>query len=354
MRSINRVIAGGVIILIIIGIGVWVNIGRREALINPLDLMGRTVKIQDPPEVSGWVAWWKEQEAYDLIASRSGGIKSVSPVWWLVNENLELEKTRKTDRQKVIVQMKSLGLKIFPTLGSELTGKKLSPLFSDAKISDRLISSLLVETLEMEIDGLDIDLEGIDESDREEFVQFLTKLKEVLDIRKWKLSVTIQAQDGKNFWFGAKGQDIVKIAEIADEVRIMAYDRHSASSRAGPIAPLDWIRDVAAYNLKLIPREKIVMGIPSYGYIWPEKGSPEGLQYDEFWEYLNGKEYEADRDKGSKELQITGEGYSGWLSDGEAMREKIELYRSLGLNRFVIWHVGGIDEAFFDTTWRTD
>jgi spore germination protein YaaH len=321
----------------------YMNISPKEEVISKPKL--------GQPEVSGWIAWWKEEQAYGLAASQSAKIKSVSPVWWRVNDELEIEKVGKADFGQTAAKMKSLGIRIYPSLGSELTGDKLSPLFSDEQKSDQLIASLITQISGVEVDGLDIDLEGIAESDRESFVVFLEKLKKICVNQKWKLSVTIQAQDGKNFWFGAKGQDIKKIGGIADEVRIMAYDRHSASGDAGPIAPLNWIKDVAEYNSDLISREKIVMGVPSYGYIWPDEGDPKGWQWDEFWKFLENKEYSVNRDEESGELIVTGTDFTGWLSDGEAMAKKINQYRLLGLNRFAIWHLGGLDEAIFGKFW---
>jgi spore germination protein YaaH len=306
------------------------------------------------PEIYGWVAWWKEDQAYDLLASQSGKVRSVSPVWWLVDSNFRLERAGKVERKKTLSNLRLLGIRIYPTIGSELSGTKLSPLFNNDRILSKFLEDLMAEIKDMDIDGLDIDLEGIDKADRESFIRFLGQLKETIRIGGRKMSVTIQAQDGKNYWFGAEGQDIARIAEIADEVRIMIYDRHSASSGPGPIAPLDWAGEVIRYNLRFISSQKLVVGIPSYGYIWPKDGSPQGLQWDEMQKYLEGKKYEISRDGGSGELKITGENFTGWLSDSEAMMTKMEAYRGWGLNKFVIWHLGGVDEGIFAKTWRSD
>jgi len=40
------------------------------------------------------------------------------------------------------------------------------------------------------------------------------------------------------------------------------------------------------------------------------------------------------------------------LSDGQAMIDKINYYRSQGINRFVIWQLGGMDESMFDAAWQ--
>ena len=40
---------------------------------------------------------------------------------------------------------------------------------------------------------------------------------------------------------------------------------------AGPIAPQDWFDATSTTFVKIVPPEKIVMGIANYGYDWPAK-----------------------------------------------------------------------------------
>ncbi|MCL5432694.1 MAG: glycosyl hydrolase family 18 protein, partial [Patescibacteria group bacterium] len=153
------------------------------------------------------------------------------------------------------------------------------------------------------------------------------------------------------FWYGAEGQDLKTIGKIADEIRIMAYDEHSSGSNSGAISSFDWIKDIASHNLTLIEKDKIVIGIPTYGYVWTKDDS-QGLQFYEFNKYLQKKQYEEKRDSGSGERIIKGQDFVAWLSDSQAMAAKINLLRSLGFNRFIFWHLGGMDEKLFDESWQ--
>ncbi len=71
--------------------------------------------------------------------------------------------------------------------------------------------------------------------------------------------------------------DIVEIGKVADYIIVMAYDfTRIPSANSGPVAPL-FGREKFEYDvyttmtdyLKSAPAEKIVMGIPFYGYEWP-------------------------------------------------------------------------------------
>lgn len=71
--------------------------------------------------------------------------------------------------------------------------------------------------------------------------------------------------------------DIAEIGKVVDQVIIMGYDFHRInSSIAGPVAPLfgkdqyeyEIYQSVVDY-LKVVPKEKLVLAVPFYGYEWP-------------------------------------------------------------------------------------
>lgn len=71
--------------------------------------------------------------------------------------------------------------------------------------------------------------------------------------------------------------DPASIAGIADKIVLMAYDYHSPSSYVtGPVAPLFGAGIISEYDvqaavdeaLKVIPVNKLILGIPLYGYQW--------------------------------------------------------------------------------------
>src|SRR3989344_389827 len=307
---------------------------------------------KSPPEISGWIAWWKEKEAYDLVVKVGvKSIRSISPVWYMVSTNLELLEVGQNDKKEVVNKYKDKGIIVLPTLGSELSGKKLTPFFTDNKKTKTLSEKLTTDIIELGADGLDIDLEGIELENKELYESFLVGLSGALKSNNLYLSVTIHAQTSTPDWEGVLGQDIKNISEIADEVRIMTYDYHSGDSDAGHIAPLSWLSEVAKHNLSIVTnKNKLVFGIPSYGYVWGN-AETKGLQYDEFERFIDNVNYTSERDADSGELIIKSLGFTGYLSDSESMIRKIDLLRSLGINKFVIWHLGGMDEKFFETQW---
>ena len=340
MRVNNLLVASLGIAIVIVIISKVMPVGKKNILPEQTK-----VSVQ----ISGWVAWWKDQEAYELITDHPGVFKEISPVWYLINSDFKVSLAGSGNKEEIVKKLQSQGISVIPTLGSELSSGQFSQFINDGIKIKNVIDYLVNNLLLTNADGLDVDLENINENDRDKFTSFINRLARGLKEKNLKLSVTIHAQTGNDDWEGTKGQDIAKLAELADEIRIMTYDKHTTSTEPGAIAPISWIKEVAAYNERLAPKEKIVFGLPSYSYIWPKKADPQGLQFDEFNSYLNKTKLPITktRDSESHELKIQSSDFTAWLSDSYAIKGKIDTLTSLGFGKFIIWHIGGMDEEFF-------
>lgn len=71
--------------------------------------------------------------------------------------------------------------------------------------------------------------------------------------------------------------DPIAIGQIADYIVMMTYDYHySGSFLAGPVAPIGGAGDTREFDVetaiqeavRVIPKEKLLLGIPLYGYQW--------------------------------------------------------------------------------------
>jgi len=237
-------------------------------------------------------------------------------------------------------------------LSCELSDQELAVFVEDPSNIDKFSKDLASKLKAYPADGVDIDVENVGEKYSSAFSLFIKSVRSVLQKSNLKLSVTVQAQTGQNDWTGLKGQDLGQIAQNADEIRVMIYDKHGQFSEPGPITPMDWYADVIDYSLRMIPRDKIVIGLPTYGYIWQDKNGFRSFQYKDFVDYAQNNGYAVSRDPASFELKYTGDKATGWLSDSTAVIEKMEYARKKGLNRFVIWNLGGTDEKLFNKKWE--
>jgi len=139
---------------------------------------------------------------------------------------------------------------------------------TDPAIRDKVIKSMLEKATALPAAGIQIDFENIPAADREAYTAFLRQLKQELAARKMTLSVAAAAKtrDTRTGWGGAT--DYAALGQIADHIYIMAYDEHWRGGEPGPVASLGWTEKVIRYATGVMPAQKIILGVPFYGYEW--------------------------------------------------------------------------------------
>jgi spore germination protein YaaH len=125
-------------------------------------------------------------------------------------------------------------------------------------------------------DGLNIDFESIPGRDRDNFLSFLKELRDGLGNKMFTIAVKARNKTISDDTFNYE-----KIAPLVDRVFVMAYDEHWSGSKPGPIASLAWGRSVAAYALKTVGPEKLVMGLPFYGRAWGDANPSQAYTYSQ-------------------------------------------------------------------------
>lgn len=162
---------------------------------------------------------------------------------------------------------------------TQFNGGDIASFLNSPKSQDQFISVLDTIILAYPISGVNIDIEPtgipITPALRANFVAFMTKLRTHLDSKYDRVPLTIDvyasASSNEQIW------DIPALANVVDYIIVMAYDYHRRSSvQAGPVAPIfggekSWDGDISQHLRKfiaLMPPEKILLGMPFYGYEW--------------------------------------------------------------------------------------
>ena len=118
--------------------------------------------------------------------------------------------------------------------------------------------------------GLDVDFEYIPAAQRENYAAFIRTLRERLAPMGLPVIValapkTYARQPGLLY----EAHDYALLGAAADFVLLMTYEWGYTAGPPMAVAPLPNVRQVLDYAVTEIPREKIYLGIPNYGYDWP-------------------------------------------------------------------------------------
>lgn len=143
----------------------------------------------------------------------------------------------------------------------------------------KLISNILNEIQSRKLDGINIDFEytgAPDDKYKQKFTDFSKRLNVTMKKQNPnnKLEISIMPRSART----PDINDFEKLVPFYDNFIGMSYDFNGGSSpTAGPIAPMTGFKENKFYfdvetmyeDLeKYIPKEKIVMGVPHYGWDW--------------------------------------------------------------------------------------
>ena len=157
-------------------------------------------------------------------------------------------------------------------------------------------------------------------------------------------------------WRGA--YDIAELGKAVDLLCLMTYDQQTRWTMPGPVAGWKWTVDNLEYALKVVPKEKLSLGIPLYGYHWyvgapkinKETGAEEPNQQGD---YINALDAEQLATAYKAKMQWDEFDHSAWFwfyrdqmrewifyTDLHTFQDRYELVKERGLEGFCSWVLG--------------
>jgi spore germination protein YaaH len=248
--------------------------------------IGQVIRIPVPSpgltrSVSGWLPYWVQSQAFQSLQNHAELFSSISPFWYQLSESGDILNFTGAEDNSILSFASAHGIKVIPLISNEFNSQLVSTVLNNQVIRQKHIQIILNKVSQMNYAGIEIDYENLFVSDREIFVIFLQELKSALAGINKLLVVTIHAKtDPLGSWSGAEAHDYVGIGQNANFVRIMGYDYHWLGGTPGSIAPADWVDSVLAYAISAIARNKIELGVPAYGYDWPQGQRATGVTYN--------------------------------------------------------------------------
>lgn len=148
--------------------------------------------------------------------------------------------------------------------GGAFDPQPLRTILASSALQRRFIRNVL-ESLPAEASGVHLDFERVEASYRVPYLTLLEALQTALHAEGRLLTIAVPAK--RSEW-EAPGYDFTGIGKLCDAVTLMTYDEHFAGGSPGSVAGLPWMIQALDYAVSLIPREKLLVGIPVYGYDW--------------------------------------------------------------------------------------
>ncbi|MER7171670.1 glycosyl hydrolase family 18 protein [Streptomyces mesophilus] len=312
-----------------------------------------------PRTVSGWLPYWDQESAYRTALRHRDQLHTVSPFWYEAKDDGRVAPHMGAGDKRVIDGLHKAGIKVVPTVHERLGPGRLAALVTDPKRRARHIEALMTTVRSRAYDGLDIDYETHAPSPDDAYTQvragyaeFITVLCRRLHAERKQCITTVspQARGNGRIW------DYRRLGAASDRLRIMAYNLHWAGGKPGPLSSPDWYEDILKHATRLVPRAKIEMALPAFGWDWAATGKRTRAravtwQSAEELRRRKGARYHLDPESKTPHFSYT-EGKQRrvvWYQDARGTAAHLPVLRKYGVRHTALWALNFEDPAL----WRT-
>ncbi len=254
-------------------------------------------------EYSGWLPYWREASSTQDALAHLDQLTEINPFGYIVQpDGTVMDAMGIADEpwKSLIAAAKAKKVRVIPTVMWSDTAaihRILSNTVSRIKLEDEITALVKREGF----DGIDIDFEGKLAEDKDYFSTFLRGLywrmgnKWVMCSIESRTPVSSRYNGNPPKGAGIYANDLVQINKYCDRVRLMTYDQQTidqklnAAALSAPYAPVAdarWVEKVVNFMAQSISKRKIVIGIATYGYEYEVTPLTQyGYSYDKLWAF---------------------------------------------------------------------
>lgn len=221
---------------------------------------------------------------------------------------------------------------------------------NDPQVQDALIENILFNMEQRGYEVLDVDFEFVLPQDAQPYADFIGRLRETLVPYGWPVIVALAPKtsaDQRGLLY--EGHNYRLLGEAADAVLLMTYEWGYTYGPPMAVAPLPNVRRVVEYALTEIPPEKILLGIPNYGYDWTlpfvqgeSRATSISNQYAVTLAADNGVDISYDSQAQAPFFRYRddmGREHEVWFEDARSIRAKLSLISRYGLRGAGYWNL---------------
>lgn len=306
----------------------------------------------DEPVCLAWhqVTSQEGNDAFETVIAGTKGVNVISPTWFELTDNDG--NFNSLASAAYVKKAHDRGLQVWALINNFSSNVNTEILMAKTSTRRKLIEALMAEVERYDLDGINLDFEGIKEEAGPHYVQFIRELSISCRKKGIVLSVDNVVPTADNSFYNRREQGIV-----ADYVIIMGYDEHYAGGEPGSVASIGFVENGIRDTLALVPEEKVINAIPFYTRVWTQSpdgeisssalgiaGAKEWVAKNNvklYWQDELGQYYgQLQTDDGLKEV---------WLEEERSIGLKMDLIKKYGLAGVACWKLGFEPEHIWET-----
>jgi spore germination protein YaaH len=316
-----------------------------------------TPRAEAPQPKQPWRPQGKINLTWEHVVSRNPdvaaikdmpGLNVVSPTWFSVIDDQGTVKNKADSRY--VRWAHARGYKVWALVDNGFDPARTSAVLSDLRKRESIIQQILAYASLYSLDGINIDFENINYSDRGLLVQFVREMAPLCREQGLVVSMDVTFKSKSLNW--SMCYDRKALAQAVDYIMVMGYDEHTAGSPvAGSVGSLPWVEEGLQAVLEEVPADRLLLGVPFYTRLWREEtkngvftvtskalgmeAAEETLRQNRAviqWDAVARQNFGVFRE-GQAQCKI-------WLEDQESMALRVALVKKYGLAGIASWRRG--------------
>ncbi len=227
-----------------------------------------------------------------------------------------------------------------------------SAILNDIEAQNTLIEEIAATLSEKRYRGVEIDFEYVSGENSQAYVNFIRNLQARLSPNGYETFVSLAPKtSAEQRGLLYEGHDYAAMGEAADKTFLMTYEWGYTYGPPMAVSPLNRVTEVIDYATDVIPPEKIIMGVPNYGYDWKlpfvmgesraySLGNVEAveraaerrarIEYDEIAEAPFYRYFSSENGETAEHIV--------WFENANSIRAMLQLVENYGLDGIGIWN----------------
>jgi spore germination protein len=224
-------------------------------------------------------------------------------------------------------------------------------ILTSQKVENNLIENVVRVMKRKKYAALNVDFEHLKPEDRDRYTQFMKKLIPKVHAAGFPVSTSLAPKTSSKqtgSWYSA--HDYGAHGKVADFVILMTYEWGWTGGPPMAVAPINQVKKVLDYAVTVIPHDKIIMGMPLYGYDWTlpyKKGGPPakrlGFQEAAALAKKQGANIQYDSKSQAPNFRYTddqGKKHVVWFENQKSLQAKFNLVKKYNLRGVSYWELG--------------
>ncbi len=286
-------------------------------------------------------------DTLDSMMAEGKGMNVIAPTWFSFTDNTGT--FRSFASRQYVEKAHSYGLKVWGVWDNfnykNETGSDIDTvqILSSTTNRQNIVEQMTATALELGLDGINIDFEGLTSDCGTHYVQFIRELSVACRENQLALSIDNYVPFHFNDFYRLDIQ-----GEVADYIVVMGYDEHWHGSKdPGSVASIDYVSNGLQKTLEMAPAEKVVNALPFYTILWKTEGSDVTDEYitlkneADFLKRVNiTPEWDEETCQNYAQWQSGNITYQIWLEDIDSIKVKLNVMSAQSIGGVAVWRLG--------------